>query len=164
MTSPARDFDFIFGRWTVHNRKLSDVADPACDTWVEFDAVSEAVPILAGNGHVDRLFVENPADGGPPFEGFTLRLFDPDEDAWRIWWSSTRAPGVLDIPVTGRFTRGHGVFDARDVVGGHSVVVRFEWLADDPDEPCWQQSFSYDEGQTWALNWTMRFTRRTAPA
>ena len=39
MTSPgAAAFDFIHGTWTVHNRKLRDVTDPACDEWVEFDA------------------------------------------------------------------------------------------------------------------------------
>ncbi len=159
MTASAHDFDFIFGRWHVHNRKLVDVTDPACDEWAEFDATSEAYPVLAGVGHVDRMFVESPADGGPPFEGFTLRLFDPTQGIWRIWWSSTRVPGVLDTPVAGRFTGPHGVFEASDVVAGRPVLVRFEWLAGDPAQPRWQQSFSYDDGRTWTLNWTMQLTR-----
>jgi hypothetical protein len=39
-------FDFIFGTWIVHNRKLRDVTDPECEEWVEFDARSEAFPVL----------------------------------------------------------------------------------------------------------------------
>ena len=39
MTSSQHDFDFIFGHWSVRNRKLVDTTDPACDQWVEFDAV-----------------------------------------------------------------------------------------------------------------------------
>src|SRR5215472_6651572 len=111
MGSGAHAFDFIYGLWTVHNRKLRDVTDPDCEEWVTFDATSEAFPILEGIGHIDRMYVPDPPDG-PPFEGFTLRLFDPDADTWSIWWSSTRAPGRLDPPVVGRFDGGHGVFDA----------------------------------------------------
>lgn len=159
MTSSQHDFDFIFGRWCVHNRKLVDVTDPDCDRWVEFDAVSDVSPILSGIGHVDNMTVAAPADGGAPFEGFTLRLFDPHDQTWRIWWSSTRAPGVLDTPVVGRFDGSRGVFEASDTIGGRPVVVRFEWLADHPDRPQWQQSFSYDDGKTWALNWVMVFTK-----
>jgi hypothetical protein len=160
MTASARDFDFIFGCWNVRNRKLVDVTDPACQEWVEFDAVSEATPILGGAGHVDRMFVEAPTDGGEAFEGFTLRLFDPLTATWRIWWSSTRAPGVLDTPVEGRFVGSHGVFGAADTIRGQQVLVRFEWLAAHPDEPRWQQSFSYDGGMAWILNWTMQLTPR----
>jgi len=148
-------FDFIFGRWRVHNRKLVDLTDPGCEEWVEFDASSEAFPVLDGVGHVDRMYV----DGAAPFEGFTFRLFDPGSGAWRIWWSSTRAPGVLDPPVEGRFQGGHGVFECEDEIAGRSVVVRFEWLVVDSDAPRWQQSFSYDGGRTWKLNWTMTLSR-----
>jgi hypothetical protein len=159
MTSSQHDFDFIFGRWSVRNRKLVDVTDPACTEWVEFDAVSEVGPILNGAGHTDEMTVAAPSDGGPPFVGFTLRLFDPNDRTWRIWWSSTRAPGVLDTPVVGRFADGRGVFEATDTIGGRPTRVRFEWLTDDPERPLWQQSFSYDEGATWAMNWQMRFTK-----
>lgn len=152
------DFDFIFGRWLIHNRKLVDVADPACKEWVEFEASSEAFPILDGYGHVDRMFVPDPADG-VSFEGFTLRLFDPRTGNWKIWWSSTRSPGVLDVPVEGRFRDGVGTFESEDEIGGRPVSVRFEWLTRDPNSPRWQQSFSYDAGRSWMLNWTMDLAR-----
>ncbi len=159
MTSSQHDFDFIFGRWSVRNRKLVDVADPECNEWVEFDAVSDVSPILFGIGHIDQMKVPAPADGGAAFEGFTLRLFDPSDKTWRIWWSSTRAPGILDTPVVGCFQGRHGIFDASDTIGGRRVLVRFEWLVDEPVAPLWQQSFSHDEGRTWSLNWQMQFTK-----
>jgi len=155
-----REFDFIFGTWKIRNRKLIDVTDPACDEWVEFDALSEAFPVLGGYGHVDRMYVASPTDGDA-FEGFTLRLYDPQTGNWKIWWSSTRTPGVLDPPVEGRFDDTHGTFDCEDEIAGCPVIVRFEWLARDPDAPKWRQSFSYDAGQTWKLNWVMDFTPRT---
>jgi hypothetical protein len=98
MTSPEHDFDFIYGRWNVHNRKLRDNTDPSCDDWVEFDATSEAFQVLEDVGHIDRIRVDDATDG-PPFEGMTLRLYDPAEQVWRIWWSSTRArdPAALRL-------------------------------------------------------------------
>jgi hypothetical protein len=155
------DFDFIFGRWSIRNRKVVDVTDPTCEEWVEFDASGEAFPVLDGYGHVDRMYVPNPTDG-VAFEGFTLRLFDPVTGSWKIWWSSTRAPGVLDPPVEGRFVDGHGTFECEDEIAGRLVRVRFEWLTGDLDSPRWQQSFSYDAGLTWKLNWTMELTRPQA--
>jgi hypothetical protein len=152
------DFDFVFGRWTVHNRKLRAVTDPDCEEWVEFDATSEAFPILDGVGHIDRMFVPDPPDG-PAFEGFTLRLFDAESDSWRIWWSSTRAPGTLDPPVVGRFSDGIGRFTCEDVIAGRPTTVRFEWTRGD-DNAAWRQAFSYDRGASWRTNWEMTLTRR----
>lgn len=156
----AHGLDFVLGRWTVHHRKLADPTDPTCQDWVTFTATSEALPVLDGLGQVDRMWVEDPPEG-PPFEGFTLRLFDPADGLWRIWWSSTRAPGVLDTPVVGRAAGGTGVFECDDVIAGHPTRVRFVWQAGD-GRPRWTQSFSRDGGMTWWENWSMRLERRGA--
>jgi hypothetical protein len=158
MSNPNHDFDFIIGRWSVHNRKLRDVTDPECSDWVEFEATSEAFNVLAGIGHVDRMFVPDPPDGAP-FEGFTLRLFDPALSTWSIWWSSTRAPGRLDPPVVGAFSDGIGVFTCHDVIAGRPTEVRFEWT-EDKAHPVWRQAFSADAGASWRTNWEMTLSRR----
>ncbi|WP_232660861.1 hypothetical protein [Pseudonocardia sp. TRM90224] len=154
----SHEFDFIFGQFHVHHRKLRDNTDPACTEWVEFEGGSKAFPVLGELGHVHILDAPAPPDG-EPFEGLTLRLYDPATGTWGIWWSSTRAPGRLDPPMTGRFTGRHGVFHGSDVIGGNPVDLRFEWHAD-PENPRWEQSFSWDGGQSWRLNWVMSFSRR----
>ncbi len=150
----ASDFDFLFGDWTVRNRKIRDNTDPACTEWVVFDAVQTASPILNGAGNVDEMRRGD-------FVGFTLRLWSPDERVWRIWWSATNAPGVLDEPVVGSFADGIGRFEGVQQVAGVETVVRFEWTVTDPQAPKWDQYFSRDGGVTWSHNWTMEF-RRTA--
>ncbi len=102
------DFDFLFGRRRIHNRKVVDTLDPSSDEWVEFEAIGEAEPILGGLGNVDTFSTLALPPAGDPFEGFTLRLFDPETGLWRIWWASIRFPGVLDQPVEGRFAGGRG--------------------------------------------------------
>ncbi|MDI1464140.1 hypothetical protein QEZ54_24435 [Catellatospora sp. KI3] len=161
MDDGRADFDFIFGRWRVRNRKLRAVTDPACTEWIGFDATAHAEPILGGLGHVDRIWTDAPPDEDP-FEGFTLRQFDPEAKLWRIWWASSRRPGHLDPPVVGRWQDGRGVFDCDDVLGGRPVKVRFEWTTDGADSARWQQAFSFDEGHTWTTNWIMDLSRTAA--
>ena len=60
ITSGAQAFESIYGSWAVHNRKLRDVTDPACEEWVEFDATSEVLPVLHGFGHLDRMTCRSP--------------------------------------------------------------------------------------------------------
>jgi hypothetical protein len=133
MTSSSADFNFIFGRWIGHNEKLVDADDPACSEWIRFDAIDEASPILAGLGHIHRMYVAD-MSGSEPFEGFTLRLYDPEAGTWSIWWSSTRSPGALEAPLVGEFIDGLGVFEADDVIDGMPRRVRFEWEPI-PDHP-----------------------------
>jgi len=147
------DFDFLPGDWRVHNRRLVDLTDPACEEWQEFEATSEARAMLGGVGNVDHFHA-------PGYEGFSLRLYDPERDLWRIWWSSTQRPGRLDPPVEGRFDAdGNARFETADVLDGVPIRMRFEWSEITPDAARWEQSFSFDDGGTWKHNWTMLLTR-----
>lgn len=152
----SHDFDPFLGRWVSHNRKLRDTLDPACTEWVEFDGVVDSQPILGGLGNVEF----GQFDHDPPFEGLSLRLYDPEAALWRIWWASTRQPGQVGPPVEGRFDGdGRGVFISDEDLGGRPGKVRYEWIGMGTDSPRWRQAFSYDGGRTWAVNWSATFTR-----
>jgi hypothetical protein len=156
-----RDFDFILGRWRVDNRRLVDPVDPACDEWLEFEAAGDARLLLDGLGNIDTFSVPAIPPHGAPYHGLALRLFDPETRLWRIWWASTRDPGHLDSPLTGRFDhRGRGEFHGDEVIAGRATKIRFLWQAAQPTR--WQQAFSFDDGTTWQTNWVMTFTRTGA--
>ena len=151
----AADFDFLFGRWHVHNRRLA----PGATEWVEFPAVGEAGPVIGGLGNVDSFSVAAMPPHGGPFEGMSLRLYEPGTDTWRIWWASTGRPGHLDPPVVGRFVDGTGEFTCDDELNGEPIKVRFTWSDITATSARWAQAFSYDGGATWATNWIMEFRR-----
>lgn len=151
------DFDFVFGDWTIDNRRLSDPLDPDCTNWVRFAATLRAEPILGGLGHVDHFHA--PTMPGGPLRGLALRLYDPERDLWRDWWASTARPGELDPPLEGRFEDGVGGFEADAVIDGTPVRVRFVWSGITASSARWDQAFSFDAGRSWHDNWTMHYTR-----
>ena len=152
---PITDFDFLPGRWRVANRRLTDTLDPACDDWETFDATSDAQAILGGAGNTDQFHV--PATG---YRGYSLRLYEPEADVWRIWWASNARPGRLDPPVEGRFLPdGTARFECDDVLDGVPIRVRFVWSEITEHAARWEQWFSFDAGARWKSNWVMLFTR-----
>lgn len=166
MTSPSepddgrRDFDFEFGSWRVHHRKLVSPLRPA-EGWEEFESDVEVRPVLMGLGNVELVAASPP--NGPAWEAVTLRIFDPATRLWSIHWSSTQRPGRLDPPVVGRFENGIGEFTGDDVLAGRPIRVRFWWKEITASSAVWEQAFSVDAGATWERNWVMTF-RRTASA
>ena len=153
-----RDFDFLFGEWQLANRRLEDPLGNPPGEWQEFDATLETRPILGGLGNID-LYTAPEFPGRGQFHGFGLRLFQPSANLWRIWWASTVADGQLDTPVVGRFEEGVGRFECDDTIGGRALRVRYEWKDITPSSARWEQSFSFDEGRTFATNWIVELTR-----
>jgi hypothetical protein len=153
------DFDFLFGAWQIANRKRVKPLVPGDDEWIEFDATSEARPIVGGLGNADTYSApEFPGRSG--FQGFTLRLFEPKTGLWRIWWASSAGNGHLDEPVVGRFEDdGVGRFECDDILEAIHVRVRYEWTVISDDSLRWEQAFSFDGRRTWDLNWVMESTR-----
>lgn len=155
---PSHDFDFLHGRWIVHNRRLRERL-VGCTEWEAFDAVQVCRPILGGFGNEDELVTD--AFGEHRFIGMTIRLFDPQAREWSIYWVDNRSV-QLQPPVRGRFDGGVGTFHGRDAHLGTPVLARFIWTVLSADRARWEQAFSTDGGRSWETNWTMDFERSGA--
>ena len=149
------DFDFEFGKWQVHHRRLKERL-LGCDDWEEFNGTSETRPVLGGSGNIEDNFLELPSGF---YRAIAIRAFDVETQTWAIWWLSANDPHQLEVPVIGRFENGTGTFFAADILRGDPVSVRFLWLKTDTATPRWEQAMSSDDGATWETNWTMDFTR-----
>ena len=160
---PTSDFDFLHGAWHVEHDKLVDPFGPADGPRVRFRSTTEAQPILDGLGNIDE--TRGALPDGTGFVGFSLRLHDPTNDQWSIWWASKARPGVLDDPVRGRFVDGRGTFVGSAEAGQRQFLARFHWLDTNGPHPVWQQDFSFDGGTSWEpVNWRMVHTRVDAVA
>jgi hypothetical protein len=153
-SSSKHDFDFLLGGWKIRNRKLKQPL-AGRDEWVEFDATQNCHSVLQGFANFDIFSTEL---DGKPFEGFTLRLFDPKTRLWTIYWADSNAVS-LDGGKIGSFDGDTGEFFARDVFAGKEIVVKFHWDKQNPEAPVWSAAFSVDEGQTWEWNWYAHFAR-----
>lgn len=148
------DFNFLAGSWTSRQRRLVKIL-AGVDEWYEFDATLDCTVLFDGAGNYDVLRAPS-----RDLEGLTVRLYNPDEDVWRIWWAAKTSRGMLDVPVVGRFVDGVGTFECDDTWEGTPIRVRYRWSAVDPANPRWEQSFSPDGGRTWEVNWIATFSRR----
>lgn len=154
--SSPNDFDFFIGKWNVHNRKLKTRLNN-CTEWIEFKAFSECRKILNNFGNIDSF---QTAFDDVPFEGMTLRLFNPQTKLWSIYWADSNVV-VLDVPQIGSFENKIGRFYAKDIFEEREIIVQFRWEATDPEKPVWSQAFSADNGKNWEWNWSMTFERCT---
>jgi hypothetical protein len=151
-TSSPNDFDFLVGKWKMHNRRLNKRLE-GNNEWTEFDSYDENSKILSGTADVDTYSTtEMPGMEGKRFEGLTLRLFNPKTKLWSLYWVASNV-GVLDPPVVGSFENGVGHFFAKDTFKGKSIIMMFRWDARNKERPVWSQAFSPDNGKTWEWNW-----------
>ena len=155
---PSTDFDFVHGSWNTRNRRRRDPLDATSTEWDEFASTGIHTPLPAGAGNLET-YATTEFPGLGRFDGLALRLYEPVADEWRIWWSSSATPGLLDPPLVGRFDGSRGEFFSRDVVRGVEVGVRFSWLDLGPATARWEQAIRRDDGADWDTNWVMEMSR-----
>ena len=149
------DFDFLFGHWRVHNRRLRDpLADP--DEWYEFEATASERPLLGGLSNLEQFDAPDTPTG--PIHAIAVRLYNIQSHAWSIYWAK-EGDGSFGIPTVGGFKDGVGEFFDREEYKGRQINVRFRWTRDGSSTCRFEQSFSFDDGTTWVPNWIMDFTR-----
>jgi hypothetical protein len=153
----SHDFDFLYGRWHVHNRLLQKQPD-GTQAWEEFDSADEchALPYALGNEESYR------TDHWKGFAAMAIRLYNPTDGQWSIYWAENDEPGTIETPpVVGAFTGNVGTFFAKQGQGDKAYTIRFTWTILGKDSARWEQAISKDDGKSWKTLWTMDFVRDT---
>jgi hypothetical protein len=154
LTSNKNDFDFYIGNWNTKNKKLKTRLNN-CTEWFEFDTTVKMYKVLNGLGNIDNIYA---TFEGNPFEGMSVRFFNPDTKLWSIHWTDTNTL-ALDKPTVGSFEKDFGHFFCKDVIEGKSVLIVYRWDIRDKENPIWSQAFSDDNGENWEWNWYMYFKK-----
>jgi hypothetical protein len=150
----ARAFDFLFGRWRVHNRRRWRPLT-GDDEWEQFGGCLEVRPILGGLGNMDQ-FRTVLADSF--YERSSLRIFSRPLATWHIYWADTDECSLSGAAV-GLFDGAHGEFLGRAEYDKRPILVRFVWNVGSGNSAHWEQAFSQDDGESWETNWVMRLER-----
>lgn len=150
------DFNFLFGEWSVHNRRLKARLQGSTE-WEEFPSTCRCRPIPSGLGNLDEFTIDAPAGR---IEAVTVRLYNPSNKEWSIYWAASPGSGRFDVPMVGHFEGSRGEFYSQEVFEGRHIFNRFIWTVTSSDACRWEQAFSADGGRTWETNWIMDFTRR----
>jgi hypothetical protein len=148
------DFDFEFGAWKVHLRRLRHPLSGS-NEWLDYDGISTLSKVWDGRANIGELEVDG---AGSHLEGLSLRLYDSKAHTWSIYWANSR-DGDVGTPMMGRFANGRGEFYDQDSLDGVPIFVRFVFSDVGPASFHFEQSFSADGGKSWEANWIADFTR-----
>jgi hypothetical protein len=149
-----RDFDFEFGAWNVHIRRLQHPLTGST-SWLDYDGISLVEAVWDGRANLGQLKVDGPAGH---IEGLSLRLFTPGSNQWSIFWANS-ADGSLGQAMIGGFKDGRGEFYNQESLNGRAIYVRFVFSDITSSSFRLEQAFSSDGGKTWEANWIAVFTR-----
>jgi hypothetical protein len=148
------DFDFEFGAWTVHIRRLLHPLTGST-SWVDMAGSSVVRRVWQGRANLGELEV---AGGGVRLEGMSLRVYDPVARHWNIHWTNAN-DGLVGAPMQGGFAGGRGLFYDHEQLGERTIAVRFIFSDITATTFRLEQAFSPDEGRTWEPNWIATFRR-----
>lgn len=153
MHDPRHDFDWDIGDWNVHQRRLLHPLSGS-KSWVEYDGTDVVRNIWDG---ANEGIVKSDGPAGH-LEIYTVRLYDPDEQHWKIYFAN-RAGGAMSSPVVGGFNAGSAEFFDHETYKGKPIMLRFR-VSDIKANSCrFDQSFSPDDGKTWEVNFIVTENR-----
>lgn len=155
MDDGRNDFDFLEGEWLVAHQRLKERL-AGCTEWETFTGSSSLRKTLGGLGNCDDNVINLPSG---TYRAMTTRAFNTETRTWAIWWLDARWPHRVGDPMIGSFIDGVGTFLCEDTHNDVPILVRFLWTDGHTSAPHWEQAFSTDGGETWEVNWRMRFTR-----
>jgi hypothetical protein len=138
------DFDFEFGSWKVHLKRLLHPLTGS-NTWVELEGTSIVRKVWDGRANLGELEIKN---SDSHVEGLSLRLYNPQTHQWNIYWANSSDGNLGTPPMVGQFKNGRGEFFDEELFKGASIQVRFIFSDISPTSFRLEQAFSADGGKT----------------
>src|SRR5262245_10032702 len=80
------DFDFLFGTWKVHVRRLKNPLHGS-NEWFETSGTSVVRPIWGGKGNVEEIQNDGPSGH---MEALMVRLYSPESRQWSLNWTTQK--------------------------------------------------------------------------
>lgn len=158
----SRDFDFTFGTWTEHSRRLLKPLTGST-TWVEWDGRTVFRKIWGGKANLAEFKGITPSG---PLELLALRVYNPKTRQWSTKFATSDVGKLSEVTAVGEFKGGRIDFYDQEPLNGRSILVRFSVYPTGSTTHISEQAFSADGGKTWEVNWINRYTlesRETEP-
>lgn len=149
-----RDFDWLFGKWTIKVRRLKKPLSGSKE-WYEMTGTAVVRPIWGGKANIEEFSATGP---NGPMEAIMVRLYSPTSGQWSLNWANQKN-GRFDVPTIGQFRNGRGEFYDQEMFEGRMILVRYVWSNVHGKVPHFEQSYSTDGGKTWEANWIADSTR-----
>jgi hypothetical protein len=151
----AHDFDFNFGVWKTHIRRMTHPLTGSAD-FIELNGVVTVRKVWDGRAQLEEIEADGP---NGHWEGATLFLYNPQAHQWSQNYVGS-ASGSLASPTIGSFKDGRGELYAQDTLNGRSVLVRGVWSDITPNAHSYVESYSSDGGRTWEPAFIAHLTRK----
>jgi hypothetical protein len=146
------DFDFHFGTWKTHIRRLVHPLSGST-TWVELDGTVTTRKVWDGRANLEELEAGNATTH---FKGLTLFLYNPESHQWSQNFANINSGTLSQTPLIGD---GRGELFDQETFNGRTILVRFVWSDITLDSHHVEQAFSDDGGKTWEPNFIANLTR-----
>jgi hypothetical protein len=146
-----RDMDFNVGSWRAHINLLTGTG-----AWVELNGTAVVRKVWSGRAQLEEL----EADGSiGHFEALVLLLYDPQSHQWSKSFANSN-DGQLNQPMIGEFSNGRGEFYDQEAYHGRAALMRAVWSDITVNSQHFEESFSFDGGNTWKSNFIATFARQ----
>ncbi|MFN8528725.1 MAG: DUF1579 family protein [Anaerolineae bacterium] len=153
-----QDLSWFIGEWDVHSHMLLN-ADT--DEWIDEDLHTIHTYEMGGN-----LIFEHFGGplGGTPFEGWSLRKYNPTTGNWEQRWVDVSAGGFANW--MGRWDAETNAFAGYamrfidsdfNLTGETGAREIFDNITEDGFD--WRYEQTSDSGATWDVTWTLRYDR-----
>jgi hypothetical protein len=150
----AHDFDFNFGVWHTHIKRIADPLSGATHS-IDLDGTVTVRKVWDGHAQLEEIEADGP---NGHWEGLTLFLYNPQAHQWSQSFANSKN-GVLIAPLIGEFKDGRGELLAQDTFDGRSILVRAVWSDIKPDSHHFEEFYSADGGKTWSAAFIASLTR-----
>jgi hypothetical protein len=139
------DFDFNFGVWHTHIRRILDPFSGLGKS-IELNGTVSVRKVWGGRAQLEEIEADGP---NGHWEGLTLFLYNPLSHQWSQSFINSKI-ATLSSPLIGSFHDGRGVLFAQDTFHDKFILVRGVWSNITPDAHSYVESYSNDGGKTWS--------------